>query len=104
MPYLRDGSRPKEVTAEATGSENAELVDVQCRFVVSAVLTVPLFLVAMADMLPGDPVGRAVGIYRLPWIELALSTPVVIWGGWPFFVLPCNRCVCARSTCSPSSA
>jgi P-type Cu+ transporter len=77
---------PKEVTAEATVSENAELRDMQRRFVLSVALTIPLFLIAMGEMLPGDPVGHAIGTARLPWIELLLATPVVAWGGWPFFV------------------
>ena len=77
---------PKQVTAEASSTENAELVDMQRRFVASLALTVPLFGLAMASMLPGDPVGHAIGAERLPWLELALATPVVLWGGWPFFV------------------
>jgi P-type Cu+ transporter len=77
---------PKEVTAEASPAENAELADMQRRFVGSAVFTVPLFLLAMSDMLPGNPVGHAIGLARLPWIQLALASPVVLWGAWPFFV------------------
>ena len=77
---------PKEVTAEATASENEELRDMQRRFVASVAVTVPLFFLAMAEMLPGDPVGHAIGVERLPWIELLLAAPVVAWGGWPFFV------------------
>jgi Cu+-exporting ATPase len=77
---------PKEITADASPAENGELVDMRRRFVVSAALTVPLFVLAMAEMLPGDPVGHALGMERRPWIELALATPVVLWGGWPFFV------------------
>jgi len=76
---------PKVVTAEASPAESAELVDMQRRLVASALLTVPLFVVAMADMLPGDPVAHAVGMDRLPWIELAFAAPVVLWGGLPFF-------------------
>jgi Cu+-exporting ATPase len=77
---------PKELTAEESPAENAELVDMQRRLVVSAALTVPLFLLAMTSMLPGDPVGHALGMERRPWVELALATPVVLWGGWPFFL------------------
>ncbi len=77
---------PKEMTAEASPAETAELADMQRRLVVSAVLTVPLFVLAMTEMLPGDPVGHALGMERRPWIELALAAPVVVWGGWPFFV------------------
>ena len=77
---------PKEMTADASPAENAELVDMQRRFLVSAALTLPLFVLAMAEMLPGDPIGHAVGMDRRPWIELFLCAPVVLWGGWPFFV------------------
>src|SRR3546814_2299810 len=54
------------------------------RFVVSALLSVPLVLVAMLRHLWmgfGDVLPHGV----LDWIELALATPVVLWGGWPFF-------------------
>ena len=39
----------------------------------------------MADMLPGMHIQHALGGTWLPWIELLLATPVVLWGGWPFF-------------------
>ncbi|CAN5704163.1 heavy metal translocating P-type ATPase [soil metagenome] len=77
---------PKEVTAEASPAESAELVDMQRRFVVSAALALPLFVLAMTDMLPGDPVGHALGLGLRSWIELALAAPVLLWGGAPFFV------------------
>jgi P-type Cu+ transporter len=69
-------------TATAREEENPELRDMKRRFWVSVVLTVPLLLLAMADMLPGM---RALPNAWLPWIELILATPVVLWGGWPFF-------------------
>jgi Cu+-exporting ATPase len=77
---------PKQMTAEASPAADVELIDMQRRLLVSALLTVPLFVLAMTEMLPGDPVGHAVGIERRPWIELLLAAPVVFWGGWPFFV------------------
>ena len=77
---------PKVVTADASPAENAELVDMRRRFVVSLALSLPLFVLSMGGMLPGDPIGHAIGMERAPWIELALATPVVAWGGWPFFV------------------
>jgi Cu+-exporting ATPase len=73
---------PREVTLDA---DNPELRDMQRRFWISAALALPLFAAAMSAMVPGDPIGRLVGARRLPWIELALATPVVLWGGWPFF-------------------
>lgn len=76
---------PKEVSAEPSAAENEELRDMQRRFVVSVLLSAPLLVVAMGDLVPGDPIGHALG-GALPWVELALATPVVAWGGWPFFV------------------
>ncbi len=76
---------PKKISADAQAHEHGELADMQRRFVVSAILTVPLFVLAMSDLLPGDPIGHALGP-RMPWIQLALGSPVVLWGGWPFLV------------------
>ena len=74
---------PRTITA--TEEENPELRDMTRRFWISLALTVPLLAIAMADMLPGMPVEHAVPVGWLPWIELFLATPVVLWGGWPFF-------------------
>ncbi len=74
---------PRTVTAEE--EENPELVDMTRRFWVSAVLTLPLVILAMGRHLPGDFVAELVG-QGADWVELALATPVVLWGGWPFFV------------------
>jgi Cu+-exporting ATPase len=74
---------PRTVTA--TEEENPELRDMTRRFWISLILTVPLLAIAMADMLPGMPVERVLPNGWLAWIELLLATPVVLWGGWPFF-------------------
>ena len=74
---------PRTVTA--TEPENPELTDMTRRFWVSVGLTAPLLLIAMLDMLPGMPVQHALPGAWLPWIELLLATPVVLWAGWPFF-------------------
>jgi P-type Cu+ transporter len=74
---------PRTVTA--TEEENPELRDMTRRFWVGVAVTVPLLGVAMADMLPGMPVQHALGAGWLTWIELLLATPVVLWGGAPFF-------------------
>jgi Cu+-exporting ATPase len=62
-----------------------ELVDMQRRFWWSALLTVPLFAYAMGDMV-GAGLERLVEPGRIQWLQLALASPVVLWGGWPFFV------------------
>jgi Cu+-exporting ATPase len=73
---------PKTVAVEA---DNPELRDMTRRFWVSVALTAPLLAIAMADMLPGMPMQRLAGAHGLAWLELVLATPVVLWGGWPFF-------------------
>ena len=63
---------------------NEELIDLRRRLVFCAALTLPLVVIAMREMIPGNPLANWAG--RLPWVELALATPVVWWGGWPFLV------------------
>jgi Cu+-exporting ATPase len=66
--------------------ESPELHDMQRRFWVSAALSLPLVVFVMSDMIPGRPLDGALSPRLLAWIEFALGTPVVLWGGWPFFV------------------
>jgi P-type Cu+ transporter len=73
---------PREVTAEET---NPELTAMTRRFRISALLTVPLVVLAMSRMLPEVWSGLLTGP-TLSWIEFMLATPIVLWGGWPFFV------------------
>jgi Cu+-exporting ATPase len=65
---------------------NEELADMTRRFRWSLALTVPIVLVMVDEFLPGRPLHARVDGRALNWIELALATPVVLWGGWPFFV------------------
>jgi len=74
---------PRIVTGEEETSP--ELVDMTRRFWVSLVLTAPLLFLAMSEMLPAQYVQRALFARLLIWVQLALATPVVLWGGWPFF-------------------
>ena len=62
--------------------QNPELVDMTRRFWVGAVLSAPLFLLAMGSEIFG---WKLVAVDVLPWVQLALATPVVLWAGWPFF-------------------
>jgi P-type Cu+ transporter len=71
---------PRTVTAAA--EENPELRDMTRRFWVSLALTAPLMAIAMSAMFWEMPLRR---LLPLPWLELVLATPVVLWGGWPFF-------------------
>ncbi len=65
--------------------DNPELRDMTRRFWISAGLTLPVLVLGMADMLPGQPLQTLVPPKASAWIQFALATPVVLWGGLPFF-------------------
>jgi len=73
------------LSALTLDAPNPELVDMRRRFTIAAALAAPVFLVTMADMLSGGRVTLANGA-AINWLGFALSTPVVFWAGWPFFV------------------
>jgi P-type Cu+ transporter len=75
---------PRTITLEE--ESNPELVEMTRRFWIGAVLSLPLLLIAMSEMLPGNPIMRVLPMRSIVWIQLGLATPVVLWGGWPFFV------------------
>jgi Cu+-exporting ATPase len=66
-------------------SDDSELRDMSRRFWVAAALTIPVFILAMGPMV-GMPIPDWLAHGRKNWLELLLATPVVLWGGWPFFV------------------
>jgi len=67
------------------GEKNPELEDMSRRFKVSVVLAVPVFVLAMmADLVPSW-LPAFLDMRTVQWIEFVLATPVVLWGGWPFF-------------------
>jgi len=74
---------PRTVTL--TEEKNPELDDMTRRFRVGVVLSLPVLLIAMSDMLPGQPLHRIANARTLIWFQFLLSTPVVLWCGWPFF-------------------
>ena len=65
--------------------QNPELRDMTTRYWISFAFTIPLLAIAMGDMWPGVVLRRALSGGQLSWLQLALATPVVLWGGWPFF-------------------
>jgi Cu+-exporting ATPase len=73
-------------TMSVEEGENPELVDMRRRFYLSIILTVPEFIIAMGHMLPGHPLMALASPRIYGWIELLLTSPVVLWAGWPFFV------------------
>lgn len=79
------GMALEPVEASADDGPSAEQVDMTRRFFVSLVFTVPLFLLAMGHML-GIPWENWIPAQYIPYAQLILATPVVLWGGLPFFI------------------
>ncbi|VAV88096.1 Lead, cadmium, zinc and mercury transporting ATPase; Copper-translocating P-type ATPase [hydrothermal vent metagenome] len=75
---------PETFTLE-TGPD-PEYIDMRRRFWISAVLSFPLFIYAMGDLIPGRPFANLLSPDWSQWLQLLLATPVVLWGAWPFFV------------------
>jgi Cu+-exporting ATPase len=76
---------PKAPTAGPDPAEDAELRDMTTRFWVGATMTLPVFVLAMAHVIPALARQPWVGSHTSRWIQFVLSTPVVWWAGWPFF-------------------
>lgn len=75
---------PKTFDPDAP-EDDSEQRDMTRRFWVATAFALPVFVIAMGDMLPGKPMSAVFGDARA-WVELALATPVVLWSAWPFFV------------------
>ena len=65
---------------------NEELKDMQRRFVFSVLLAAPVFVLAMTADLAPQLLPPGLPMKAVQWIQFVLATPVVVWGGWPFFV------------------
>ncbi len=74
---------PRTVTVE---EDNEELNDMNRRFWFSTVLALPVFILAMVADLAPQLLPQGLEMSTVQWIEFALATPVVLWGGWPFYV------------------
>ena len=64
---------------------NPELDSMTRRFWIGAALTLPLLTIMVSDLLPSRPIQGLLKGPLLGWFELAIASPVVLWGGWPFF-------------------
>ena len=74
---------PVAITLEE--QPNEELEDMTRRFWWSLALTAPILVFMIDEFLPGQPLHHALAPGTVNWIQFALATPVVLWGGWPFF-------------------
>ncbi len=75
---------PKTVTAE--DEANPELISMTRRFWAGVVLSAPLIVITMGGHVPGLNFETLLSGRSTGWLEFVLATPVVVWGGWPFFV------------------
>jgi Cu+-exporting ATPase len=73
-------------TISVDEKENPELREMTRRFWVSLGLAIPVLLAAMSEFVPGNPLHQIAPAGFWTWFELILASPVVLWGGWPFFV------------------
>ncbi|MGH9874839.1 MAG: heavy metal translocating P-type ATPase [Pyrinomonadaceae bacterium] len=73
-------------TASLEEEENPELREMSLRLWVCAALTLPLLAIGMNELIPVLALERLLPMRVWGWIQLALATPVVLWGAWPFFV------------------
>jgi Cu+-exporting ATPase len=74
---------PRTVAVE--DGPNPELTDMTRRLWIATMLGVPVFVLAMGDMVLGMGLGGRIDVRATNWIGLICSTPVVLWSGWPFF-------------------
>ena len=74
---------PRTVTVE---EDTSELDDMSKRFRISAILAIPVFISAMAAEFWPQAMAEIINPVYRQWFELVLATPVVLWGGWPFYV------------------
>ncbi|MEW6109807.1 MAG: heavy metal translocating P-type ATPase [Nitrospirota bacterium] len=92
----RCGMALEPKTSLSEEEENPELIDMTRRFWLSAVLTIPLVIIAMRDYIPGLSLESLISHEVMKWIELILATPVILWAGWPFFVR-CRQSLMTRN-------
>ncbi|MGJ1262706.1 copper-transporting P-type ATPase [Sphingobacterium spiritivorum] len=65
--------------------DNKTYVDLLRKFWVALGFTIPIFILAMGEMIPGDPIGKIIPTHINGWIQLALTVPVVFYATWMFF-------------------
>jgi P-type Cu+ transporter len=84
-PCPKCGMALEPRVAALDDAPNPEMADMSRRLLIGVALGAPVFVLAMADMVTSGAVTHRIGPTLVNWVELALSTPVVFWCGWPFF-------------------
>lgn len=73
---------PKEATTEVDDSEYRDMLH---RFWIGVILTIPVLILATSKMLPFLKLENVISDHASHWIQFVISTPIVLWAGWPFF-------------------
>jgi Cu+-exporting ATPase len=79
------GMTLEPLTATAQTGPSPELTDMSRRFWIALVLTLPVFVLEMGGHIQALDLARTIPVTTSTWIQFILSTPVVLWAGWPFF-------------------
>ncbi|HET7086880.1 MAG TPA: heavy metal translocating P-type ATPase [Rhizomicrobium sp.] len=79
------GMTLEPLTATVETGPSPELTDMSRRFWIASALTLPVFVLEMGGHIPALNLDHAISSTASTWIQLVLSTPVVLWAGWPFF-------------------
>ncbi|MCL5674313.1 MAG: hypothetical protein M1501_01030 [Candidatus Omnitrophica bacterium] len=66
--------------------KNVELIYMSRRFWICLVLTIPIIFLAMSNYIPAISIKNILSFKAVEWLEGIITTPIVLWGGWPFFV------------------
>jgi Cu+-exporting ATPase len=80
------GMALEPLMASLEEEENTELADMTRRFRVAVILTVPVLIFGMSELIPAQPLQQIFSMRTLAWLQFVLASPVVLWAGWPFFV------------------
>jgi len=72
-------------TVEVEAGPNPEYVDMVRRFWIAVPLAAATLVLAMGEMIPGDPLGQILSPQLRLWLQLAFATPVALWAAWPFY-------------------
>ena len=76
---------PDDPLASLRQTYNPELEDMTRRFWLSLCVALPTLILAMGDIIPGQPIQSLISEKASVWLQFALATPAVLWGGLPFF-------------------
>ncbi|PHR54181.1 MAG: copper-translocating P-type ATPase [Arcobacter sp.] len=84
-PCPKCGMALERIKQDAKEEDLSELHDMSRRFMLSLILTLPLLIIVMGDMLPSKPFSNLFSPEIKIWIEFSLATPICLYGAWPFY-------------------